>query len=62
MDKTLHIKGQMIFIQEWQQLLFLGCPIMNDLNALIWTGLFVNDLRYISSFTFSATNKQTFLH
>eukprot|EP00095_Tigriopus_kingsejongensis_P003568 maker-scaffold140_size315649-snap-gene-0.10 protein:Tk03568 transcript:maker-scaffold140_size315649-snap-gene-0.10-mRNA-1 annotation:"soluble guanylate cyclase 88e" len=43
-DKTLHIKGQMIFIQEWQQMLFLACPMMNDLNNLIWTGLFVNDL------------------
>ena len=45
-DKTLHIKGQMIFIQEWQQLLFLACPMLKDLNSLIWTGLFVNDLRY----------------
>ncbi len=44
MDKTLHIKGQMLFIQEWNQILFLACPIMNDLNHLIWTGLFVNDL------------------
>lgn len=43
-DKTLHIKGQMIFIKEWGQLLFLACPIMNDLNNLIWTGLFINDL------------------
>ncbi|XP_059085656.1 soluble guanylate cyclase 88E-like isoform X1 [Tigriopus californicus] len=43
-DKTLHIKGQMIFIQEWQQMLFLACPMMNALNNLVWTGLFVNDL------------------
>jgi hypothetical protein len=28
LDKTLHIKGQMIFISEWQQMLFLACPIM----------------------------------
>ena len=50
-DKTLHIKGQMIFIPEWQQMLFLACPIMKDLNSLIWCGLFVNDLRlFISSF------------
>jgi guanylate cyclase len=44
MDKTLHIKGQMIFVPEWDQMLFLACPIMKDLNNLIWTGLFVNDL------------------
>ena len=43
-DKTLHIKGQMIFIQEWSQMLFLACPVMKDLNNLIWSGLFVNDL------------------
>ena len=46
-DKTLHIKGQMIYIDAWQQMLFLACPIMKDLNNLIWTGLFVNDLRYL---------------
>lgn len=43
-DKTLHIKGQMIFITEWDQMLFLACPVMKDLNNLIWCGLFVNDL------------------
>lgn len=46
LDKTLHIKGQMFYIEEWQQLLFLACPIMNNLLNLIWTGLFVNDLRF----------------
>ena len=43
-DKTLHIKGQMIFIQEWSLMLFLACPIMKGLNNLIWSGLFINDL------------------
>ena len=43
-DKTLHIKGQMIFIPEWKQIIFLACPIMKDLRSLVWTGLFVNDL------------------
>ncbi len=43
-DKTLHIKGQMIFVQEWNQILFLACPMMNDLNNLIWCGLFINEL------------------
>lgn len=47
-DKTLHIKGQMIYIPEWDQMLFLACPIMKDLNSLIWCGLFVNDLRLAS--------------
>merc|ERR1719334_2217784 len=44
LDKTLHIKGQMIYIAEWQQMMFLACPIMKGLNNLIWSGLFVNDL------------------
>ena len=44
-DKTLHIKGQMVFIQEWSLMLFLACPIMKGLNNLIWSGLFINDLR-----------------
>jgi len=43
-DKTLHIKGQMTFIQEWDCMLFLACPMMKDLNNLIWSGLFINDL------------------
>merc|ERR1719309_897974 len=43
-DKTLHIKGQMIFISEWNQMLFLACPIMKGLNNLVWSGLFINDL------------------
>ena len=43
-DKTLHIKGQMIYIAEWKQMLFLACPIMKDLRNLVWSGLFVNDL------------------
>merc|ERR1719232_402667 len=43
-DKTLHIKGQMVFIAEWKLMLFLACPIMKGLNNLIWSGLFINDL------------------
>ena len=50
-DKTLHIKGQMIYIAEWQQMLFLACPIMKGLNNLIWSGLFINDLRFDQSHT-----------
>ena len=43
-DKTLHIKGQMVYMQDWEQMLFLACPMMKDLNNLVWSGLFVNDL------------------
>merc|ERR1719474_2399371 len=34
----------MIYIAEWEAMLFLACPIMKDLNNLIWSGLFINDL------------------
>ena len=47
LDKTLHIKGQMVFIQEWSLMLFLACPIMIGLNNLFWSGLFINDLRLV---------------
>merc|ERR1719348_2214842 len=43
-DKTLHIKGQMVFMDAWECILFLACPMMKDLNHLIWSGLFINDL------------------
>merc|ERR1719369_1522186 len=43
-DKTLHIKGQMVFMDAWECILFLACPMMKDLNHLFWTGLFINDL------------------
>merc|ERR1719187_622712 len=29
---------------DWEQILFLACPIMKDLSNLLWSGLFVNDL------------------
>ena len=47
-DKTLHVKGTMLYIKEWQSMLFLACPIMKDLSNLVWTGLFINELRYAS--------------
>jgi hypothetical protein len=35
----------MMYVAEWDSMLFLACPIMKDLNNLIWSGLFINDLR-----------------
>merc|ERR550532_3902159 len=34
----------MVYMKEWEQMLFLACPMMSDLNNLIWSGLFINDL------------------
>ncbi|XP_024941625.1 soluble guanylate cyclase 88E isoform X2 [Cephus cinctus] len=43
-DKTLSLKGQMIYMDNWRMMMYLGTPVMPDLNALIGTGLYINDL------------------
>ncbi|KAF7259154.1 hypothetical protein EG68_03625 [Paragonimus skrjabini miyazakii] len=40
----LKLRGQMIFMQEWDALAFLGTPIMSNVNAMWEMGLFLNDL------------------
>jgi hypothetical protein len=39
------LQGQMVYMAEWDSMLFLACPIMKELNNLVWSGLFINDLR-----------------
>lgn len=43
-EKTLRLKGQMIYMENWRMIMFLGTPVMPDLTALINTGLYINDL------------------
>ncbi|XP_059483140.1 soluble guanylate cyclase 88E isoform X2 [Neocloeon triangulifer] len=43
-DKHLHLKGQMVYMEDWRLIMYLGTPVMPDLNSLICTGLFINDL------------------
>ncbi|CAK9814862.1 Soluble guanylate cyclase 88E [Anthophora quadrimaculata] len=43
-DRTLRLKGQMIYMDNWRMMMYLGTPVMPDLNALIATGLYINDL------------------
>ncbi|XP_046488952.1 guanylyl cyclase at 88E isoform X1 [Neodiprion pinetum] len=43
-EKTLRLKGQMIYMENWRMMMYLGTPVMPDLNALITTGLYINDL------------------
>nr|XP_012147275.1 PREDICTED: soluble guanylate cyclase 88E isoform X3 [Megachile rotundata] len=43
-DRTLRLKGQMIYMDNWKMMMYLGTPVMPDLNALIATGLYINDL------------------
>lgn len=37
-------EGQMIYMDNWKMIMFLGTPVMPDLNSLINTGLYINDL------------------
>ena len=34
----------MMYFDEWRMILFLGTPVMPDLDSMIHTGLFINDL------------------
>ena len=43
-DKSLHLKGQMMFMAEWNVIMFLACPALADLDSLNFAGLFINDL------------------
>ncbi|XP_044736954.1 soluble guanylate cyclase 88E [Chrysoperla carnea] len=43
-DKNLRLKGQMIYMENWRLMMYLGTPVMPDLNALITSGLYINDL------------------
>ncbi|XP_013410650.1 soluble guanylate cyclase 88E isoform X3 [Lingula anatina] len=40
----LRLKGQMMFMEEWDSILFLGTPIMENLDVMFTTGLYINDL------------------
>ncbi|KAJ9601076.1 hypothetical protein L9F63_000811 [Diploptera punctata] len=43
-DKNLRLKGQMIYMDSWRMMMYLGTPVMPDLNSLVTTGLYINDL------------------
>nr|XP_022900922.1 soluble guanylate cyclase 88E [Onthophagus taurus] len=43
-DKNLRLKGQMIYMDNWKMMMYLGTPVMPDLNSLINSGLYINDL------------------
>lgn len=34
----------MIYMDNWKMIMFLGTPVMPDLNSMINTGLYINDL------------------
>ncbi|GAB6030014.1 hypothetical protein CHUAL_005705 [Chamberlinius hualienensis] len=40
----LTLKGQMMYMTDWNCIIFLAVPLMQDLNALVNVGLYINDL------------------
>ncbi len=43
-DRSIHLKGQMMFMAEWNVIMFLCSPNLPDLDTLAFSGLFINDL------------------
>ncbi|OWF53088.1 soluble guanylate cyclase 88E-like [Mizuhopecten yessoensis] len=43
-EHTLHLKGQMVFMPEWDCIIFMGTPVMENLEAMDRAGLYINDL------------------
>ncbi|KAG5877845.1 hypothetical protein JTB14_007241 [Gonioctena quinquepunctata] len=43
-DRYIRLKGQMIYMDNWRMMMYLGTPVMPDLNSLINSGLYINDL------------------
>merc|ERR1712198_387338 len=43
-DKSLHLKGQMHFMADWNVVMFLCSPALNDVEQLAASGLFICDL------------------
>jgi len=43
-DKSLHLKGQMNFMADWNVVMFLGSPAIKDLEQLAQAGLYICDL------------------
>ncbi|XP_014250354.1 soluble guanylate cyclase 88E [Cimex lectularius] len=41
---TLMLKGQMIFVEKWEMMVYLGTPVMQNLDYIIGMGLYINDL------------------
>lgn len=36
--------GQMMYMEQWNMMLYLATPVMPDLDALLSAGLYINDL------------------
>ncbi|KAJ8298984.1 hypothetical protein KUTeg_023044 [Tegillarca granosa] len=40
----LIMKGQMIYITDWDKIVFLGTPVLENLDSMFISGMYINDL------------------
>ena len=38
------IRGVLVYMSMWKKILFIGCPVINDLNSLVQNSLYIQDL------------------
>ncbi|XP_052234216.1 soluble guanylate cyclase 88E-like [Dreissena polymorpha] len=41
---AIHLKGQMMYMPDWRAIMFLGTPILESIDIMFKTGLYINDL------------------
>lgn len=42
--RYLSLRGQMLYMQDWECICFIAIPMMQDLPQMLKTGVFINDL------------------
>uniref|UniRef100_A0A914UQ07 guanylate cyclase n=1 Tax=Plectus sambesii TaxID=2011161 RepID=A0A914UQ07_9BILA len=42
-QRFITLKGQMMYMEEWESICFMGIPVMANLRQMYKTGLFIND-------------------
>lgn len=43
-EEYLRLRGQMLYVQEWKSIIYLATPVLENLDVMFNTGLFINDL------------------
>lgn len=52
----------MVYMENWKMMMYLGTPVMPDLNALITSGLYINDLSMHDFSRYLYNNTTILLH
>ena len=43
-DNSLHMKGEMLYMSDWDIIMFLASPIITDIEGLEKAALYISDL------------------